>query len=116
MHHQAQQFNAFNEPCSGCDRNEQNSMKAPAAPTISATVEVLADDSFSTALLRCKQGVRITRAGWNGAGQFVFVSHPSKVGDITSPFLALKNTRGEIVPWAPSQGDLFANDWAALPG
>lgn len=54
--------------------------------TISATVEVVANHTFPAALQAAQMRARITRLGWNGSG-----------------------------PWVPSQGDLFADDWAVLP-
>lgn len=91
--------------------------------------------SFGDALERVKQGRRMTRHGWNGPGQFIFVvsgsdpSNPDERGSLLSgvkahlfafgdrgtvrrlPHVALHNTRGESVPWAPSQTDMLAEDW-----
>lgn len=73
---------------------------------------------FSLALVKVKEGKKITRSGWNGANQFIF-----KVGDkidtvgqyCFAPYLVLKNAQGIIQPgWIPSQGDLFADDWEIL--
>lgn len=35
---------------------------------------------------------------------------------MSAPYLVLKNAQGGFLPWAPSQGDVFATDWALLPG
>lgn len=91
--------------------------------------------SFGDALERVKQGRRMSRHGWNGPGQFIFVvygSDPSNPGERAPllsgvkadlfafgdrgttrrlPHVALHNTRGESVPWAPSQSDMLAEDW-----
>jgi hypothetical protein len=40
---------------------------------------------------------------------------PDKGSKMSRPYLYLKNAQNEMVPWVPSQGDLFASDWAALP-
>lgn len=83
--------------------------------TISATVEVHAVYPFSHALDALKAGCRITRAGWNGRGQHIEMQRPDKHSRMTAPYAVLKNSNNDLVPWVPSQGDLFANDWAVLP-
>ena len=91
---------------------------------------------FGQALFMLKAGEKIARSGWNGKGQFV-VMMPSlylppyntqgterKVNDRTArwigedqpldcqPYLALYNAQKKWQPgWAPSTGDLFAEDW-----
>lgn len=68
--------------------------------------------TFSEALAAAKDMKTITRQGWNGRGQFVFLIPGNTVeGQTLLPYLALSNVQGEIVPWAPSQGDLLADDW-----
>lgn len=90
---------------------------------------------FGDALQRVKDGRRMSRHGWNGPGQFIYVvtgsdqSHPDERAGLLSgirsslfafgdrgtvrrlPHVALSNTRGESVPWAPSQSDMLAEDW-----
>lgn len=83
---------------------------------------------FSEALILVKSGSKIARAGWNGKNQFVIKAggyavdeaRPSSdyaragiIGQfIIAPHLDLKNAQGIMQPgWAPSQGDLFAEDW-----
>lgn len=83
--------------------------------TITATVEVRASAGFCEALNAALDGRRITRAGWNAGGQFVRSQHPDKGSMMTAPYLVLKNAQNGLVPWVPSQGDIFANDWAILP-
>jgi hypothetical protein len=94
---------------------ETNGCDAKRGPTIRAVVEVDAYSHFERALGLCKDGARITRAGWNGPGQFVFVQYPDKHSRMTQPYMVLRNALGEHVPWVPSQGDIFATDWAVLP-
>lgn len=84
-------------------------------PTISTTVEVPAVYGFDAALRNLKQGQRVTRAGWNGRGQYIQMQSPDKHSRMTQPYAVLRNNNGDLVPWVPSQGDLFANDWALLP-
>lgn len=87
-----------------------------AVRTIRSVVEVPAVDSFPEALAACiSGGHRITRAGWNAGGQHVEAQRPDKGSRMSVPYLVLKNAQNELVPWVPSQGDLFARDWAILP-
>lgn len=79
---------------------------------------------FSQALELCKDGQRITRKNWNGKGMFVFyVAHwtplsyvdQDKTHDFNiSPFLAMKNVAGNIIPWVASQTDILGDDWVVL--
>ena len=82
-------------------------------PTVSVTVEVRAVRGFGDALYAALGGQRITRAGWNASGQYVLRRDPSTSDGL--PYLALFNAQAKVVPWVPSQGDLFAHDWAILP-
>ena len=84
---------------------------------------------FGVALHALKSGKRVARAGWNGAGQFVYLvpanSYPAQTGIATSHFgadamvpyrayLALKTAQGDVATWAPSCSDVLANDWLVL--
>jgi hypothetical protein len=86
--------------------------------------------SFSWALEQIKAGERITRGGWNGAGQFVFLVPGSQfkvnreplltiLGEGTEvnyrPHLDLRAVDGSIGVWTPSSTDLLAMDWQVLP-
>lgn len=85
-------------------------------PTIQTTISVPANLMFPTALKQAMHsGARITRAGWNAAGQWVAAQRPDAHSKMSAPYLYLKNAQGRLVPWLPSQGDLFAEDWAVLP-
>lgn len=88
---------------------------APSKPTVYAHVEVRADRCFADALMAAMDGQRITRRGWNGPNQYVTSQHPDRGSKMTRPYLCLKNAQNDLVPWVPSQGDLFAHDWAVLP-
>jgi hypothetical protein len=84
-------------------------------PTVHVTVELKATRNFADALMSAMAGYRVTRAGWNAGGQYVEAQFPDKSSRMGAPYLVLKNSLGVLVPWVPSQGDLFANDWAFLP-
>ena len=83
--------------------------------TVPVTVEIRADRDFSLALDHVKNGGAATRAGWNAGGQHIQAQFPDSNSKMRARYLYLKNAQGDLVPWVPSQGDLFANDWALLP-
>jgi Protein of unknown function (DUF2829) len=83
--------------------------------TATATCEIRAIRGFGDALYAALDGNRITRAGWNAPGQWVSAQYPDEGSKMKAPYLYLSNSHGDLVPWVPSQGDLFAHDWAVLP-
>lgn len=83
--------------------------------TVTVTVDVRAARGFGDALYAALDGQRITRAGWNAPGQWVAAQYTDKGSMMSRPYLYLKNAQNDLVPWVPSQGDLFAHDWAVLP-
>lgn len=70
--------------------------------------------SFSAALIYMKSGRPIARVGWNGAGQHVAMQTPDAHSKMGAPYAYLCNAQGKLVPWTPSQGDLFADDWVLV--
>ena len=70
--------------------------------------------TFSTALLLLKEGKHLRRAGWNGKGQYVALQTPDEHSKMRLPYAYLVNVTGQPVPWVPSQGDLFAEDWQTV--
>ena len=86
--------------------------------------------NFSDALKGLKLGWRMTRDGWNGKGQFVFlvpgsrftVNRPPLLGiypegtEISyNPHIDIKCADGSISTWVPSINDILAEDWTVLP-
>ena len=82
--------------------------------------------SFGLAIEAAKMGKKISRAGWNGKGQYVelgtcfqYTSHSGDVPkstcvqhtDIGSAALVFVGTRGRQVGWLASQADMLADDW-----
>lgn len=84
-------------------------------PVVNINVNVNATRSFEDTLSYLKGAGRATRAGWNGRDQFVQMQVPDKGSKMTQPYLCIRTSDGNLVPWVPSQGDLFARDWALLP-
>lgn len=86
--------------------------------------------TFAEALEAALDGKRITRTGWNGAGQWVCymqsVTIPEALvngrtkefvpsGDLNVGGYVIMNAQGTWQPgWLASQGDLAARDWEVL--
>lgn len=85
--------------------------------------------TFGDAIVMLKAGKRVARAGWNGAGQFVYMvpaaSYPAQTGAAKShfgenamvpygPYFALKGTSGQVNTWVPSISDSLAEDWTVV--
>jgi len=84
---------------------------------------------FSKALYHIKEGKLLTRNGWNGKDQYVFLVKGSKFTVNRPPLLGIfaEGTSvnyaghidmccadGTIVPWLASQLDLLAHDWSIV--
>jgi hypothetical protein len=71
------------------------------------------DFGFEVALPYLRQGKRITRSGWDGAGMWVELRPPSDYNTppITLPYLCMKTAQDDLVPWLASHADLLAKDW-----
>ena len=54
---------------------------------------------------------KMARAGWNGKNQYIQMQAPDENSKMTTPYMYITTTNGDVVPWVPSQGDLFAMDW-----
>lgn len=68
---------------------------------------------FSEALKHLKQGLQVSRTGWNGKGLLVEAQFPDEHSKMGNPYLFIdaRKLGGERNPWVPSQTDLFAEDW-----
>ena len=73
--------------------------------------------TFGEAFKEMCDGKRALRPGWNGKGMWVATQWPPEGAKIQHPYLYLSTTSGKfskLVPWTPSQLDLFATDWEIL--
>ena len=85
--------------------------------------------NFSEALKAVKEGKRISRAGWNGKGMYLFLVAGSQFKVNREPLLSMlgegtivnyhahidmKTADDFIVPWLASQTDLLADDWGTV--
>lgn len=85
---------------------------------------------FSAALYELRAGNRVSRAGWNGKGMFLFLVPGSTITVAEGRPLAaafpvgstvtyhahvdMKTAQGDVVPWLCSQTDLLAEDWGVV--
>lgn len=79
--------------------------------------------NFGTALEAIKDGMKASRAGWNGKNQFIElatrISYVNMCGDhinimhknIGNNAIAFIGTSGIQLGWLASQADMLANDW-----
>jgi hypothetical protein len=83
---------------------------------VHAEVKINAIEDFEAV---CRHVIRdmgkATRLGWNGRGMHIEAQWPDKHSKMAKPYMFITNANGERTPWVPSQGDLFARDWALLP-
>lgn len=74
--------------------------------------------SFAIAL-NTLQGMNdgsMSRPSWNGKGMKVKIQYPTKESKMTHPYMYMVKEDGTTVPWVPSTGDLFAEDWEVFAG
>ena len=85
--------------------------------------------NFGQALDALKVGQKVSRAGWNGNGMFLFLVPGStftvnrapllgiypegKVIDYC-PHIDMKTADEKVVPWLASQTDVLADDWGVV--
>jgi len=87
---------------------------------------------FCFALKALREGLRVSRLGWNGRGMYLFLNPGSNVvvsegRPLASayppgtpvrmlPYIMMKPAGNELtlVPWLASQTDLLAEDWGVV--
>lgn len=78
--------------------------------------------SFGEALAMMRDGIRVTRAGWNGKGLWLELQAPDEHSKMTLPYIYInypddaKTAPGARVPWSPSQTDMLSYDWMEFTG
>ena len=85
--------------------------------------------NFGQAIEAAKQGKKIAREGWNGAGMFAYIVPATNFPAITQiakehfgentlvpyrAYWALKTAQEDIAMWSPSGSDSLAEDWIIL--
>jgi len=70
--------------------------------------------NFGQALELLKKESKVTRAGWNGEGMWIWLCIPEEVtwnGYKRFPYIYMKTADDGVVPWLATQTDVLANDW-----
>jgi len=85
--------------------------------------------TFGDAVHLLKLGLKVTRAGWNGKGMFLFlvsgsqfkVSRPPLLGIYPEgteinyrPHIDMKTADGSVSTWNPTCNDVLAEDWMVV--
>ncbi len=63
------------------------------------------------AIGQMRRGNAVYRKGWNGPDQYVRLQVPDAHSKMKLPYLYIRPTQGDCVPWAASQTDILADDW-----
>lgn len=66
--------------------------------------------TFEVILKAVKCGVKAKRTSWTKKHIAL-----SRADDFWTSYIYMTNSTGEMVPWTPTQSDLFANDWELIP-
>jgi hypothetical protein len=71
--------------------------------------------TFGEALTHLKNGIRMSREGWNGKGMYIELQRPDAHSKMSLPYLFMKTVQGDLVPWLASQTDILSEDWGTAP-
>lgn len=81
---------------------------------VTAALRVAPKD-FSQILRDLKNGAKVRRIGWNGAGQYVYLERFADFDVSFEPCFVIHNAQGKFQPgWLASIGDLMADDWEVV--
>lgn len=67
--------------------------------------------TFSQALDKLKQNIKIQRSGWNGKGMWLALQIPDTHSKMNHPYICMSDVNGKLFPWNPNNLDLLAEDW-----
>ncbi len=97
----------------------------PGVTTVRSSPEVEEGISFSEALENLKNGIAVSRSGWNRSRMFLRIQKPDRGSKMTEDYIYLVITESDQcsinnfrprdtskrVPWLASQTDILSNDW-----
>ena len=58
-----------------------------------------------------KNGNRVARSNWNGKNMWLELQIPDVNSKMTLPYVYLKTSDNNMIPWNCSQADLLSDDW-----
>jgi hypothetical protein len=71
--------------------------------------------NFGVALAFLKTSVRVTRQAWITDATFLELVYTEPDSKHSGPLIQLNTVRNEPQVWEPTQTDLLAEDWYAIP-
>ena len=67
--------------------------------------------TFAPVIGLLKDGLKVTRRGWNGRDQWLKLQVPDSHSKMTLPYIYIHTVQSDLVPWLASQTDILAEDW-----
>ena len=69
---------------------------------------------FGHAIYALKSGQKVSRSGWNGKGMWLALQVPDEHSKMSLPYIYMKTSDDELVPWLASQSDMLGDDWGVV--
>lgn len=69
---------------------------------------------FGQAITELKAGKKVCRSGWNGKGMWLGLQVPDAHSKMGRSYIYIHSVDGKLVPWTPSQTDIFSEDWKVV--
>lgn len=70
--------------------------------------------TFGDALIGLKNGLKVSREGWNGKNMWIALQTPDVNSKMNLPYLYISTVNQKLVPWLASQTDILSDDWIAF--
>ena len=70
--------------------------------------------TFGDAMNVALGGGTVRNVNWNGANMSVKAQIPDSWSKMTAPYMYMEDAQGNLVPWQPSQQDMFSNNWIVV--
>lgn len=67
--------------------------------------------SFGHATEVMRAGQKVCRSGWNGKDMWLRIQVPDENSKMTQPYIYMKTSQGDLIPYPISAWDVLANDW-----
>ncbi len=67
--------------------------------------------NFGSAIESLRDGMRVSRSGWNGKGMWLKLQVPDAHSKMGHPYIYMSDVNGVLFPWNPNALDMLAEDW-----
>lgn len=71
--------------------------------------------NFGQAIESLKMGTDVARDIWNGKIMYLSLQLADAQSKMSLPYVYMNTTKGDRVPWLPTQADMLAEDWITIP-